>query len=64
VTTEQPQVLVEQRGFACHVTIHRASEHNTMTDVVMAELRQALLDAEAMEGVRAIVITGAGHQTF
>jgi enoyl-CoA hydratase/carnithine racemase len=57
-------VLVEQRGFACHVTIHRASEHNTMTDVVMAELRQALLDAEAMEGVRAIVITGAGHQTF
>ncbi len=64
MTTEQPQVLVEQRGFACHVTIHRASEHNTMTDVVMAELRQALLDAEAMEGVRAIVITGAGHQTF
>ena len=64
MTAEQPQVLVEQRGFACHVTIHRASEHNTMTDVVMAELRQALLDAEAMEGVRAIVITGAGHQTF
>lgn len=64
MTTEQPQVLVEQRGFACHVTIHRASEHNTMTDVVMAELRQALLDAEAMEGARAIVITGAGHQTF
>lgn len=64
MTTEQPQVLVEQRGFACHVTIHRASEHNTMTDMVMAELRQALLDAEAMEGVRAIVITGAGDQTF
>ena len=64
MTTEQPQVLVEQRGAACHVTIHRASEHNTMTDVVMAELRQALLDAEAMEGVRAIVITGAGDQTF
>jgi len=64
LTTEQPQVLVEQRGFACHVTIHRASEHNTMTDMVMAELRQALLDAEAMEGVRAIVITGAGDQTF
>lgn len=64
MTTEQPQVLVEQRGASCHVTINRASEHNTMTDVVMAELRQALLDAEAMEGVRAIVITGAGQQTF
>jgi enoyl-CoA hydratase/carnithine racemase len=64
VTDEQNQVLVEQKGFACHVTINRAKEHNTMTDVVMAQLRQALLDAEAMQGVRAIVITGAGEQTF
>ncbi len=64
MSTEQPQVLVEQRGSACHVTINRASEHNTMTDLVMAELRQALLDAETMVGVRAIVITGAGSQTF
>lgn len=64
MNTEQPQVLVEQRGSACYVTINRASEHNTMTDVVMAELRQSLQDAETMQGVRAIVITGAGNQTF
>jgi len=64
VTDELNQVLVEQKGLACHVTINRAKEHNTMTDVVMAQLRQALLDAESMEGVRAIVITGAGQQTF
>lgn len=64
MTTEQSQVLVEQRGNACHVTINRASEHNTITDIVVADLRQSLQDAEAMDGVCAIVITGAGNQTF
>lgn len=64
MSTDLPQVLVERKGHACHVTINRAAEHNTMTDSVMNELRQALLAAETMEGVRAIVLTGAGTQTF
>lgn len=64
MSTHLPEVLVERRGHACYVTIDRASEHNTMTDQVMSELRQALLTAEAMDGVRAIVLTGAGTQTF
>lgn len=64
LSTDLQNVLVERRGLACYVTINRASEHNTMTDSVMNELRQALLDAEAMDGVRAIVLTGAGTQTF
>lgn len=55
---------MERRGVACHITLNRAAEHNTMTDDVMDELRHALLDAEAMNGVRAIVLTGAGEQTF
>ena len=59
-----PDVVVERRGLACHITIHRAAEHNTMTDAVMVDLREALLAAEAMDGVRAIVLTGAGEQTF
>jgi enoyl-CoA hydratase/carnithine racemase len=62
--SEQTQVLVEQRDLACYVTINRAGEHNTMTDIVMADLRKAILDAESMPGVRAIVLTGAGTQTF
>lgn len=61
---EFSQVIVEQRGAACHITIDRASEHNTMTDVVMEELTLALRQAESMQGVRAIVLTGAGEQTF
>lgn len=58
------QLIVEQRGAACHITIDRAAEHNTMTDLVMEELRLAFRQAESMEGVRAIVLTGAGEQTF
>ncbi len=58
------QLIVEQRGVACHVTINRAAEHNTMTDVVMDEFVRAFRQAETMQGVRAIVLTGAGEQTF
>jgi enoyl-CoA hydratase/carnithine racemase len=61
---EFTQLIVAQRGAACHITINRAAEHNTMTDVVMEELTRALREAEAMPGVRAIVLTGAGEQTF
>lgn len=58
------QVRVEARGPACVLTIDRAAQHNTMTDVVMQELRAALRAAEAMAGVRAIVLTGAGDKSF
>lgn len=58
------QLIVEQRGVACHITINRATEHNTMTDVVMEEFVRAFREAESMPGVRAIVLTGAGEQTF
>lgn len=61
---EQAQVLVEQHGQACFITINRECEHNTMTDTVMYDLRKALVDAESMQGVRAVVLTGAGQQTF
>ncbi|MCY1163527.1 enoyl-CoA hydratase-related protein [Polaromonas sp.] len=58
------QLLFEVRGEACHITINRAAEHNTMTDLVMEELTLAFRQAEGMDGVRAIVLTGAGEQTF
>jgi enoyl-CoA hydratase/carnithine racemase len=58
------QLIVAQRGAAFHITINRPAEHNTMTDGVMEELMRALREAEATAGVRAIVLTGAGEQTF
>lgn len=64
MSADRAQVRVERRGRACWITIDREREHNTMTDAVMVELRQALQSAEAMDGVRAIVLTGAGERTF
>ncbi|MES2979102.1 MAG: enoyl-CoA hydratase-related protein [Pseudomonadota bacterium] len=58
------QLLVEPRGSACHITINRASEQNTITDLVMDELTRAFREAEQMPSVRAIVLTGAGDQVF
>ena len=62
--TDSSQVKVEQQGDVCRITIDREAEHNTMTDAVMADLQQAFQAAENMQGVRAIVLTGAGQQTF
>lgn len=64
MANEFSQLIVEQRGAACYITINRAAEHNTMTDLVMEELTLAFRQAESMAGVRAIVLTGAGDQTF
>ena len=64
MSTASDDVVIERQGQACRITINRAAEHNTMTDAVMAALREALAAAERMEGVRAIVLTGAGSQTF
>lgn len=63
-TQSYSQLIVERHGAACHITINRSAEHNTMTDVVMDEFVRAFREAEAMTGVRAIVLTGAGEQTF
>ena len=64
MANELSQLIIEQRGAACYITINRAAEHNTMTDLVMEELTLAFRQAESMTGVRAIVLTGAGDQTF
>jgi enoyl-CoA hydratase/carnithine racemase len=64
INTPFTQISCLQRGPAFHITIERAKEHNTMTDVVMKEMQQALMLAEQTNGVRAIVITGAGEQSF
>ena len=63
------QVKVERRGLACVLTIDRESQHNTMTDAVMAEMLAALRDAEAMPGVRVNAvapgwIASAGLDTY
>lgn len=62
--TESSQVQVEKLGVVCRITIDREAEHNTMTDAVMSDLQNAFKAAEQMQGVRVIVLTGAGQKTF
>jgi len=64
VKTESSQVQVEKLGVVCRITIDREAEHNTMTDAVMSDLQNAFKAAEHMQGVRVIVLTGAGQKHF
>jgi enoyl-CoA hydratase/carnithine racemase len=43
------------------VTIDRAEAHNTMTDTFFRELEAVMLRLDREEGVRAVVLTGAGR---
>jgi len=64
MSVDPSPVRVERHGPACRITIDREREHNTMNDATMTALREALVAAESMDGVRAVVLTGAGTQTF
>lgn len=57
-------IYVKRVGEVLHVTLNRPNVRNAMSLQMVAELRRALSDAEAMAGapdaVRAIVLRGAG----
>jgi isohexenylglutaconyl-CoA hydratase len=57
-------LLVAQHGPVLHLTLNRPALRNAMSLRMVAELRQALADAEASAGsaqaVRAVVLRGAG----
>ncbi len=50
----------ERAGAIAVLTMNVPAKKNALTDVLRAELRQAILDAQTDDAVRAIVITGAG----
>lgn len=54
-------VRIERRGSVAHVELDRASVHNAFDDVLIAELTAALQALDGDEGVRAVVLTGAGN---
>lgn len=57
-------VLVEQRGPALWLTIHRPDKRNALNEAVIEGLRAGWRQAQADSSVRAIVLTGAGQQAF
>jgi len=54
------QLIYTVEGAVALLTLNRPDKRNALNDALIGELRDALRQAEANEGVRVIVITGAG----
>ncbi|HWS55012.1 MAG TPA: enoyl-CoA hydratase-related protein [Pyrinomonadaceae bacterium] len=57
---EQSPVIYAVEGPVALVTLNRPEKRNALNDELVAALKGALRDADAREGVRAVVLTGAG----
>jgi enoyl-CoA hydratase/carnithine racemase len=57
-------LAAERRGSALWLTIQREDRRNAMSHAVLAEMAQAIAQAQDDRSVRAIVITGAGSKAF
>ena len=60
-TTAYETILLERRGGVAVVTLNRPERRNAYTARMGVELHQAFEELEADDGVRAIVVTGAGR---
>jgi methylglutaconyl-CoA hydratase len=63
MASNDSQLISELRGTTLWLTLNRPEIHNAFGDELIADLTQALKDAEEDSAVRAIVLTGAG-ETF
>lgn len=61
--TDDPAIRYEVRGPAAWLTLNRPARRNAL-DGEMLDLLLAALDRAEADGVRAVVITGAGDQAF
>jgi len=57
-------LLVERDGPVAILTINRPAVRNALNTQTMDELRRALLDLRRDDGVRCVIITGAGDKAF
>lgn len=58
------EVRVEERGRALWLTIDREDRRNALDDAVLAGLIAGVEEAGRLEGIRAVVLTGAGSRVF
>ena len=57
-------LLVERDGAVAVITVNRPKVLNALNTQTLDELRRAILDLKADDGVRAVVLTGAGEKSF
>ncbi|TNE76239.1 MAG: enoyl-CoA hydratase [Bacteroidetes bacterium] len=57
-------LLVEKRDRIAFITINRPNQLNALNKLTIAELHNALEDANNDEGVRVIILTGSGEKSF
>jgi enoyl-CoA hydratase/carnithine racemase len=57
-------LLVERDGYVAVVTVNRPKVLNALNTPTMDELRRTVLALKHDQGVRAVVITGAGEKSF
>lgn len=57
-------VKIERHGAVAVVTLNRPDAMNALSSALRAELAQAMREVDADEGVRAVVLTGAGERAF
>jgi enoyl-CoA hydratase len=57
-------LLVEREGAVTTVTINRPKVLNALNTETMDELRRAILEVRHDDGVRVVVLTGAGEKAF
>ena len=54
-------LLFEQREFVALITLNRPDKLNALSETLRAEFREVMAACQADDGIRAIVITGAGR---
>ncbi len=54
------EVRSERRGAALWLTINREERRNALNEAVLSGLREGVAGARTEDGIRAVVITGAG----
>src|SRR2546428_11250942 len=57
-------LLLEREGAVAIVTINRPKVLNALNARTLDELRRVVLDLEHDDGVRVVIVTGAGEKSF
>jgi enoyl-CoA hydratase/carnithine racemase len=61
MTNQESLVLKDLSGSVLTITLNRPDKSNSLHPNLVAQLRDALTEAEASESVNVVVITGAGN---